>query len=197
MANATGSFIELRADLVLEALKFLKRRAAVQGDVLFNRFNFERVALMGHSRGGDAVVRVVKKNRAAPAPNRFGILTTCSLAPTDVTGGQAAAKRIFLEQNDLEFYSVLYGALDGDVSGVGGSHGAFGTGFRHYDRARCQKALVFAERCCHNSFNSIWHADGLESGVRSADRLGGKLVDEATHRKLAIEYASRPQFVPR
>jgi outer membrane protein OmpA-like peptidoglycan-associated protein len=188
MANATGSFIELRADLVLEALKCLKRRAAVQGSILFNRFNFDRVALMGHSRGGDAVVRVVNKNRAAPAASRFGILTVCSLAPTDLTGGQVAANRMFLDQYDLEFYSVLYGALDGDVSGRGGSNSPGGTGFRHYDRARCQKALVFAERCCHNSFNSIWHADGVENGVRPADRASGKLVDEATHRKLAIEY---------
>ena len=188
MANATGSFIELRADLVLEALKLLKRRTSVPRTVLSDRFNFERVALMGHSRGGDAVVRVVKKNRAAPAASRFGIVTVCSLSPTDLTGGQVPANRMFLDQYDLDFYSVLYGALDGDVSGRDGSNGPGGTGFRHYDRARCQKALVFAERCCHNSFNSIWHADGLESGVRSADRVSGKLVDEATHQQLAIEY---------
>ena len=192
MANATGSLIELRADLVLEALKLLKRRTSVSGTVLSDRFNFDRVALMGHSRGGDAVVRVVKKNRAAPAASRFGILTVCSLAPTDLTGGQVPANRMFLDQYDLNFYSVLYGALDGDVSGKGGSNSPEGgTGFRHYDRARCQKALVFAERCCHNSFNSVWHADGLESGVRSVDRdrlKGGKLVDETTHQNLAIEY---------
>jgi hypothetical protein len=188
MANATASLIELRADLVLEALRCLKRRASTQGNLLLNRINFDRVALMGHSRGGDAVVRVIKKNSAAPATSRFGFRTVCSLAPTDVTGGQVPADRTFLDQNELSFYSVLYGALDGDVSGVGGSNGPFGTGFRHYDRARCQKALVFAERCCHNSFNSIWHADGVESGVRAADRAPGKLVDEATHQKLAKEY---------
>jgi peptidoglycan hydrolase-like protein with peptidoglycan-binding domain len=188
IANATGSLIELRADMVLQAIKLLKRRASRRGDPLLNRINFDQLALMGHSRGGDAIVRVVKKNTPAAAADRFGIRTACSLAPTDFTGGQVPASRTFLDHNELSFYSVLYGALDGDVSGRDGSNAATGTGFRHYDRARCQKALVFASRCCHNSFNSVWHADGVEGGVTAADRVPGKLVDEATHQQLAKEY---------
>ncbi len=188
IANQIGSLIELRADIALEAIKLLKRRTATAGDPLFNRINFDRIALMGHSRGGDAVVRMVKKNSAAAPADRFGIRTVCSLAPTDFTGGQVPARRTFVDQPELSFYSVLYGALDGDVAGEGGSGSPVGTGFRHYDRARCPKALVFAERCCHNSFNSVWHADGIEGRIRAADRVPGRLADEATHQALAKEF---------
>jgi subtilisin family serine protease len=188
MANQLGSLIELRADMVLEAIKLLQRRASTAGDLLFNRIDFTRIALMGHSRGGDAVVRVVKKNFASSPAQRFGIRTVCSLAPTDFTGGQTPANRMFIDSNELGFYTVLYGALDGDVSGKGGSRAACGTGFRHYDRARCEKALVFVEGCCHNSFNSIWHRDGLDYGVDPDDVTSSRLANESKHQTLAKEY---------
>jgi peptidoglycan hydrolase-like protein with peptidoglycan-binding domain len=188
MANQVDSLIELRADIALEALRLLKRRASTPGNPLRNRIDFNRIALMGHSRGGDAVVRMVKKNQLAPSPQRFGIRTACSLAPTDFTGGQAPVSRMFLDVNDLAFYSVLYGTLDGDVHGQGGSSAATGTGFRHYDRARCPKGLVFAERCCHNSFNSVWQADGLDGNLDPSDVASGRLTDERTHQALVREY---------
>ncbi|HEY0779876.1 MAG TPA: peptidoglycan-binding protein, partial [Gemmatirosa sp.] len=188
LANQLGSFIELRADLALAALARLRRRVTTSGDALFGRIDFDRVGLMGHSRGGDAVVRVVKKNAALSGAARVGIQTVCSLSPTDVTGGQVPADRVFVADRELGFYSVVYGALDGDVSGLGGSNDSFGTGFRHYDRARCPKALVFAERCCHNSFNSVWHHDGLDAGLDPADATSGRLADEATHQAIATEY---------
>lgn len=65
-----------------------------------------------------------------------------------------------------------------------------GTGFRHYDRALCQKSLIFVQRCCHNSFNSVWHRDGVEGGVDPADKAGPtpRLVNEARHQDIAKEY---------
>jgi hypothetical protein len=50
-------------------------------------------------------------------------------------------------------YLVLYGSHDGDVSGVRGT----GTGFRHYDRATCDRAMIFAKGITHNRFNTIWN----------------------------------------
>lgn len=186
MANSLGSFIEMRADLALAAMAHLRQQTEDPTSRLYHRIDFDKVGLMGHSRGGDAVVRMVQKNLAAPAASRCGIQTVCSLAPTDVTGGQVPASRMFLDRTDLPFYSVVYGAWDGDVSGMGGADDAFGTGFRHYDRARCPKALVYVERCCHNSFNSVWHADGLDAGIAAADLPN--LASEALHQTIAKEY---------
>jgi hypothetical protein len=192
--TALNNLIETRALMILEALRLLRRKANTPGDPFRNRIDFDNIALMGHSRGGDAVARFAKMNTAVDvttnADDKFGIKTICLLAPTDFTGGQVVASRTSLDETDVDFLSVVYGALDGDVTGSGGSDAIGGTGFRHYDRASCQKSLIFVERCCHNSFNSIWHGDGLEGDIDQADRTGAspRLIDETRHREIAKEY---------
>ena len=179
LTNALDNLIETRADLVIAALNFLADESTRAGSRYENRLDLDKVGLMGHSRGGDAVVRAVNKAVAA-GPQRFVVKTVCSLAPTDFTGGDVAADRMFLDAGG-PFYLVIHGALDGDVAGADGPAGPVGTGFRHYDRARTQKAMVWLERCCHNSFNSVWHADGL-------DTADGRVLSEPNHRSLLVDY---------
>jgi hypothetical protein len=191
LAMMLRNLIETRALMIREALRLLRRKTNTTGDTFQNRIDFDKIALMGHSRGGDAVVRFAKMNsdvNVAPE-DKFGIKAICLLAPTDFTGTQADALRNSLTETDVDFMSVVYGALDGDVSGADGSQSITGTGFRHYDRASCQKSLIFVERCCHNSFNEVWQKDGLDDDLDPAD-IGGPngLVDEATHQQIAKEY---------
>jgi len=157
------SLIETRADTIIAALDALNAQATTKGNRYFGRLDFTRIGLMGHSRGGDAVVRAVKKILAdATLSANYTVKTVCSLAPTDFSGSNVPANRMFVDNNDLVFYNVLYGALDNDVSGASGANGPFGTGFRHYDRARCSKSMVFLDTCCHDYFNTVWAAAPAE-----------------------------------
>lgn len=218
-ANYINALVEMRAEMILEAMQKIRKLDGDSGSPLFGRVDFSRVALMGHSRGGDAVVRAALKNRQL-GDKKFGIKAVCSLSPTDTTGtasvvGLSSDIRTFvpdqipdvfqdgpysLGDNLPLTYLVVYGGLDGDVSGKDGPFGWFGTGFRHYDRAKCPKAMVFLHHCNHNRFNTIWKNEvnsdfgGADDSEMSPLDLGpfagtpGRVLPEADHRKLVNEY---------
>ena len=176
--------IETRADTIIAALNVLNDQAADPGSRYYNRLDLSRIGLMGHSRGGDAVLRAATKIRGDAALSaKFTVKTVCSLAPTDFSGTNPPANRTFLDINDLAFYTVLYGALDGDVSGVKGANGFTGTGFRHYDRARCAKSMVFLDGCCHDFFNTVWTATTHEQG-----HADPRLATAGVHQDILLDY---------
>lgn len=145
--NITG-----RSNLLYPHLKIIKAKfgAKVQNNI----------GLMGHSRGGEAVVRAAKDIVSLPASavpvDLKDINAIISLAPTD----------LWDEENLIQDipYFVLYGSKDGDVSGdvddtypfrQTGSVGIVGTGgFSLYDRAKNQseKAMTFVYGATHNGF---------------------------------------------
>ena len=181
-ANFFGSLVDMRANMVLGAIDALRAMDKDPSSRFHNRLDFDRIGLMGHSRGGDAVVQAARFN----AGNKHGVIkAVASLAPTDFTGALAdLTRRASVDAAIGGFYFVLYGGLDGDVSGYGGASGFGGTGFRHYDRARSDKAMVYIPFCCHNRFNDTWTAD--DSGLIAADVA--RLHSRDDHRKLLCEY---------
>lgn len=184
-ANAIESHIEMRAEIMLGALDAMRAMDADSTSPFYKRLDFNRVGLMGHSRGGDAVVRAAILNALRPSATRHRIRAVCSLAPTDFTGAILPGPPVGLKPNHTDFYLVVYGALDGDVSGYGGALCAGGTGFRHYDRAATDKAMVFLDKCGHNRFNTYWTND--EGGLLVTD-INNRLADATTHRLLVNEY---------
>ena len=190
-ANALDSRIEMRAESVLGALDTLRAMDGDPTSIFYQRLDFERVGMMGHSRGGDAVVRAAIMNAARPKASRYDVKAVCSLAPTDVTG--TAQDPNTLEEAHTSFFLVVYGGLDGDVSG-GTSNGVVGTGFRHYDRARTQKAMIFLAGCNHNRFNTVWMDPAAAGGddywilPADIDTTTGRVLTEAKHQALAKEY---------
>ena len=211
-ANYFGSMFEMRAEMLLNGLDRMRKLDQDKNSPLFGRIDFSRVGLMGHSRGGDAVIRAALKNQSRSKDTRFGIKAVCSLAPPDFTGTakivgfsddirQYKVDQIpdvfqdgplVLRDNSEISYLVVYGGLDGDVHGQDGALGDYGTGFRHYDRATCPKAMVFIHHCAHNRFNSVWKSETTgfdESGLSTADRAAtGRLLHDSAHRNLAREY---------
>jgi hypothetical protein len=187
-----SALVEMRAQMTLGALDALRELDKDAKSPFHNRINFDKVALIGHSRGGEAVVRAAEINKSQTRPVRYGIQVVCSLAPTDVSGTTPAGAhwpRLDPDAAAIPFYAVVYGALDGDASGAGGAGSFGGTGFRLYDRAQTQKAMVFLDHCGHNRFNSVWAGDGDESLMNPPDRnLGGRLLSAGDHEKLANEY---------
>jgi hypothetical protein len=184
-ANAVNALIEMRAEIIMDALDIMRRLDRDAASRFHQRLDLDSVGLMGHSRGGDAVARAAALNAARPAADRFGIKAVCSLAPTDFSGTLQPAQVMSLSPTETPFYAVVYGALDGDVGGWSGAEAFTGTGFRLYDRATCDKAMVFIDHCNHNRFNRTWTND--DGGMDPAD-IGGRLLSRADHEKLAIEY---------
>ena len=168
----------------------LRTSVETRGNAYFGRFDLNKVVLVGHSRGGDAVVQVARLN--AKRITKYGVVGVCSLAPTDFSGIAVAGDGPFvLTANETPFFLAIQAALDGDVSGVGGANAGTGTAFRHYARAQCQKALVQLTECCHNRFNTTWSKEPVNRANDDSDLVDTEfnvLHTHATHRQLFTEY---------
>lgn len=178
-ATAFGSLLDMRADMVLGAVDSLRTLDADPTSPLFGRLDFDTVGLMGHGSGGAGVMEATRLNARRAPEERIGVAAVCLLATTDV-------RWTTLTDVHTSFLGVVQGGLDGEVPGAGeASASQVGTGFRVYDEAECDKAMVFVDRAGHNRFNTVWAAadDPL---LDPADRE--RLLTEADHRALADEY---------
>jgi dienelactone hydrolase len=124
------------------------------------------VGIMGHSRGGEGVLKAARLNQQQGLGHNLNAIM--SLAPTDQYGrevlGGAWAKPYF----------VLYGSRDGDVAGWSPADLASwgypdftwrSTGFSLYDRAGgAPKSMAFLYRATHNGFITS-NSDNGEAGV--------------------------------
>jgi hypothetical protein len=179
--NMVGSFVELRSEMLLEALRQVideaKKPAALLTDV-----DFSKTGLLGHSRGGEAVVRAYHAQKVKAVPD-LTLRAVCSLSPTDFRGSSNAHK-LAMPDEPTSNYLVFYGTMDGDVSGVrvAGLIDRGGNGFRLYDRTPARKAMVTVLGATHNRFNSKW-PDASEWSTVPAGA-----IDRPTHEAVAIEY---------
>jgi hypothetical protein len=154
-ANMVGAFVELRSEILLEAMRVVIAEAGKAGGLLEN-VDFTKSGLFGHSRGGEAVVRAYDSQKAKAVPGlRFRAI--CSLAPTDFRGSTNAHKLSVPAEPDGN-YLVFYGNMDGDVSGLraAGVVDQGGTGYRLYDRSSGHKAMVTVRNAIHDFFNRKW-----------------------------------------
>ena len=115
------------------------------GGIFSGKLDMSKIALSGHSRGGEGVVAAQVLNKTWPTPH--SIVAVNAIAPTD--------------QNTISYimtdaaYFLLVGARDGDVTSM--------QGFRTYDRAspeglvpRFTKTVAWVFGANHNYFNTIW-----------------------------------------
>ncbi len=143
------------------------------GGLFDGRLDMSRVALSGHSRGGEGVVAAQQLNLAWPSPH--SIVAVNAIAPTDQNGAS-------YQMTDAPYY-LLMGARDGDVASM--------QGFRTYDRAypdgaasREPKTVSWVHGANHNYFNTIWTdtaalgtANPWAGSSDDADIAGGLTVD--------------------
>jgi hypothetical protein len=150
------------------ALHHLRQLAAWnrQPDTPFSgNLDLERVALLGHSRGGEAAAAATELNRMSRLPEEatipldfnLGIRAVVALAPTDGLyrpSGRAPAP------TGID-YLVLHGSFDGDVS-------AF-QGLNQFHRVRLPpgsdhfKAAVYVHRANHAQFNEDWSRNDVRA----------------------------------
>jgi hypothetical protein len=138
----------VRGRLILKFLDKLRDWTNLGTDPfgLFNgKIDMSKVALSGHSRGGEGVVAANQLN--ATWPNPHSIVAVNAIAPTDQDSTTDYVPTVP--------YYLLIAARDGDVSNM--------QGLRTYDHAfpqgmlnRKMKATAWVYGANHNYFNTIW-----------------------------------------
>lgn len=115
------------------------------GGIFTGKLDMTKIALSGHSRGGEGVVAAQELNLTWPTPH--SIVAVNAIAPTDQNS-------ISYLMTDAPYY-LLIGARDGDVWNM--------QGYRTYDRAypdgavvRHPKSVACVYGANHNYFNTIW-----------------------------------------
>ena len=156
-----------RGWLLLEHLKRWRTWNDSLGSPFYHKVDMGNIALMGHSRGGEAVAVAAAFNRLSHYPDdatlkfnyNFDIKSIVAIAPVDGQY-QPAGKPTPVENVN---YLVFHGSHDGDVS-------AF-SGLRQYQRIRFTdgrpwfKSAVYVYRANHGQWNTVW--GNKDNGPRS------------------------------
>ena len=144
------------------------------------------IAVMGHSRGGEAAAVAATFNRLKYYPDdfkqefkfNFNIKAVVAIAPVD---GQYKPTGQFTPLENVN-YLLIHGSHDGDVSTA--------MGLRQYERLRFTddqpwfKAVLFMYRANHGQWNTVW--GNKDNGPRSGRSLDLRaLIDPEEQRQFA------------
>jgi len=182
---------DARGWLFLRHLKAWERFHGEEGNPFHRRVDLDRIALIGHSRGGEAVSHAVAFNRLERYPDDaslefhfgFSIRSVVAFAPVD---GQYRPTDRFVPLRDVD-YMVFHGSHDGDVTSF--------HGLRPYDRVRFTegtdrfKTAIYVYRANHGQWNTGWgpHDNGPRS-PRILDLRG--LMPGEDQRRFALVYVT-------
>ena len=160
-----------RAWLLLKHLEAWRRFNDSTSSPLYHRVDMSNIALMGHSRGGEAAPLAATFNKLRFYPDdakqkfgfNFNIKSVVSIAPVD---GQYKAAGMFTPLENVN-YLVIHGSHDGDVSTF--------TGLRQFERLRFTdgqpwfKSAFYMYRTNHGQWNTVW--ENKDNGPRSGRSL--------------------------
>lgn len=183
---------ELRAWLILKHLQQLQRFNEQEGKLLFQQIDFEHIALIGHSRGGQAVAMAADWQRWFEDEDglnglaQMKIQAIAALAPTDRSLDYNYSSLVGLS------YLTIQGGYDSDVNQFFGA--------RQYNRTDVAvdedhamnhpfKAAIYVSEANHSRFNTSW---GDEDQARPLGLLlrRSEMLTAASQRKLAQVYVS-------
>ena len=166
--NGAGSGvqnIEDRADLIIDSIRHFQLLDSDITSLFFQRIDFNQLGLMGHSRGGDAVVTIPTVISLSGVTIR-GVL---ALAPTNFRFWFGLST---IQPKGSPFMTILP-AGDGDVIDNNGA--------QFYDQATpdSYKSQLYVHFTNHNFFNRQWLFD---------DGVGPAVVSRAEHERILTTY---------
>jgi dienelactone hydrolase len=158
---ADGEFNEMpiRAWLLLEHLSQWRDWSTTPGNPFYGQVDLDRVGLIGHSRGGEAVGYAASLNQrdyppvslvADAADYQFGIRGVVAIAPSDNHYKPGGSPLVLRNAS----YLLLGGGHDADTW--------VSYGLANYHRTRFDqnheafKALAYVYRANHGQFNTVW-----------------------------------------
>ena len=150
---------DARGWMLLKHLEVFRALNDSAGKPLHRKIDMTRIALMGHSRGGEAVAVAGAFNRLPYYPDdanqkfdfNFDIKGLVAIAPVD---GQYLPTERPTPLSDYS-YLVIHGSHDGDVSTF--------QGLMQYNRIRYTKpgaqfkSAIFMYRANHGQWNTVWN----------------------------------------
>jgi len=159
-----------RAIIHLEHLKQFRTWNNTAPHPLHGKIDLNRILIVGHSRGGEAVGHASLFNRLASiggvlldgsaglGPYRFGLSAVAAIAPTDRQFTPVSGPTVVPDS-----YYLIHGSKDSDVFTFEGYH--------TYERAHGVdlanptvsdgkfRAMLWVHKANHNQFNSIWASE--------------------------------------
>ena len=150
---------DARGWMLLKHLEVFRALNDSTGKPLYHKVDMNRIALMGHSRGGEAVAIAGAFNRLPYYPDdanqkfnfNFNIKGLVAIAPVD---GQYTPTERPTPLSDYS-YLVIHGSHDGDVSSF--------SGLVQYNRIKYTmpspmfKSAIFMYRANHGQWNTVWN----------------------------------------
>lgn len=178
--------------LVLQHLRQWQEwgQAARGSNPLAGMADLERIALVGHSRGGEAVATAAALNTAGrwpddtsvSLPHGFSISSVVAIAPSDGVWKPAGRP---VQLSGVNYLTVA-GALDADVLSFAGA--------RQYARTETgpgtTRAAVLLERMNHSQFNTRWGRHDAALGLARRALSTGALVDPGVQQAAAAGQVS-------
>ncbi|GIO42383.1 poly(ethylene terephthalate) hydrolase family protein [Paenibacillus apis] len=183
--------MKVRAWMLLKHLQQIGTFAEDAESPFYQKVNFDKIALIGHSRGGQAVAMASDYQRwfdsdpGLEGLEQYQIQAVAAIAPTDkkVDGNLAELENIN--------YLTLQGARDGDVSDFDGERQYVRTSFTSSsgDEEYYFKAALYIGDANHSQFNTGWgrHDVSYPKGIL-LNRQG--LLTPAEQRQIAKVYIS-------
>ena len=181
-----GGENDARAFILLEHLNVWDTWNQTQGHAFEGKVDMDRIALIGHSRGGESVAHAAAFNRLERYPDdanvkldyNFAIRSVIAIAPCDGQYKPAGHPTALENVN----YLVIQGGHDADVSTF--------MGLRQFNRVYFTddhfwfKSAVYVYRANHNRFNTAW--GGLNASAPMSWFINDKpIMDMESQRKVA------------
>jgi len=188
MGSSLGNENDARAFVLLKHVEMLLDKSSDKTSVFYNKVDEENVALIGHSRGGEAVSIASFFNQIKYLPNdyrktfneEFKIKSVIAIAPTD-RQYKPAGKAV--ELKDVN-YLLLHGAQDMDVTYMAGAN--------QYDRIEFSdgsdyfKSAVYIYGANHGYFNQVWHK-GDTAPLSGVLHNTSQLIERETQEQIASQ----------
>jgi len=160
---------DARGWLLLEHLAQWRDWSRDSGHRLFGKVDMDRVALIGHSRGGEAVAIAAAFNRLSHYPGDaslefdygFNLRGVIAIAPVD---GQYKPRKTGTPIDDVNYFTI-HGSMDGDVQSFEGAAQYARAGFKDPAQSRF-KSSMYVVGANHGQFNTTW--ENLDTGLLRA-----------------------------
>ncbi len=183
---------DARGWLLLEHLSLWRDWNSEPGHRFHNTVDMDRVALIGHSRGGEAVAIAASFNSLERYPDDasqkfdfgFNLRGVIAIAPID---GQYQPRDKGTPIRDVNYFTI-HGSMDGDVQSFEGTSQYSRVSFAD-DTAQRFKASLYVKDANHGQFNTTWGK--LDIGIFRAWTLNvDGIMDGEAQRDIARVYFS-------